>query len=151
MKQSLRLSILTSFILIASILFVSATPVITIHSPIQTEYNSTQILLNVTSNEAIDFFIKDLRGIRNLVLAENTSQLDSYLYLNEGEHEFTIWANNSGGETLQLKDNLGRIIDEHTYSSASNDVSIGRETDAGNTWKNCTTPTKNATNNGVCQ
>src|SRR3989344_4287170 len=98
MKQSLRLSILTSFILIASILFVSATPVITIHSPIKTEYNSTQILLNVTSNEAIDFFIKDLRGIRNLVLAENTSQLDSYLYLNEGEHEFTIWANNSGGE-----------------------------------------------------
>ena len=61
------------------------------------------------------------------------------------------WLNNSGPETLQLKDPSGRIIDQHTYTgSIGNDVSIGREADRGNIWKNCTTPTKGSSNNGAC-
>ena len=92
--------------------------------------------------------LKDIAlSARSLTSLGIVSSLGRVVYDDSGDS----WLNNSGGETLQLKDNLGRIIDEHTYSSASNDVSIGRETDAGNTWKNCTTPTKNATNNGVCQ
>jgi len=34
-----------------------------------------------------------------VVLAENTTNLFTYLYVNEGQHSFTIWANNSNGET----------------------------------------------------
>src|SRR3989344_4742704 len=92
--------------------------------------------------------LKDIaQSAKSLTSLGSVNSLGRVVYDDSGDS----WLNNSGGETLQLKDNLGRIIDEHTYSSASNDVSIGRETDAGNTWKNCTTPTKNATNNGVCQ
>jgi hypothetical protein len=78
--------------------FVSAVPQLTINSPTATEYNSTKILLNVTSNEPVDFFIKDPRGKRDLILGENETEFNNYLYVNEGEHEFTIWANNSNGE-----------------------------------------------------
>jgi len=99
MTQSIRFSSLLFFILIFSILFVSAAPKLIIHSPQAIEYDSTKILLNITSNETVDFFIKDPRGVRNLILAENAIELNSYLYLNEGEHDFTIWANNSHGET----------------------------------------------------
>src|SRR3990170_3860302 len=98
MQQSLR-SLFLFAILIISLSFISAIPQLTINSPGNTTYNSTQVLLNVTSNETVDFFIQSPRGLRSIVLAENSTVLNDYLYLNEGEHEFTIWANNSNGET----------------------------------------------------
>lgn len=99
-----RLRILRIFLMLATFLFmigiVSAAPQITIHSPeSMAVYDSTKIFLNITSNEAVDFFIKGPRGEREMILAENATSLTSYLYLKEGEHEFKIWARNTNGET----------------------------------------------------
>lgn len=89
--------VLTTFLLMAGI--VSAVPQITIHSPESgAVYDSTQVFLNATSSEPVDFFIKDARGKRNVVLAENITELINYIYVNEGAHKFEIWANNSNGE-----------------------------------------------------
>ncbi len=59
--------------------------------------------------------------------------------------------NNTGSETIFLKDNTSLIIDSHTYTGTNTqDQAIGRQLDAGNIWKTCTTPTKGTTNNGSC-
>ena len=99
MSVDKRLLILLGIFVLSSL--VSATPQLIINSPQATEYNSTKILLNLSSNEPVDFFIKDTKGRnpRDVILIENTTELIDYLYVNEGEHEFTIWANNSNGES----------------------------------------------------
>ena len=99
MKQFSNVLLFMAVTLMVSVVFVSATPQITIISPQPNSYDSTKIALNVTSNEPVDFFIKTPRGLRSILLAENVTAFDSYLYVNEGEHEFTIWANNSNGES----------------------------------------------------
>ena len=105
-------------------------------------YNPSGASVNLTG-----WTLKDIAlSAKSLTGLGSVNSLGRVVYDDSGDS----WLNNSGGETLQLKDNLGRIIDEHTYSSASNDVSIGRETDRGNTWKNCTTPSKGSSNNGSC-
>lgn len=91
------LFVFVCFVLAAS--YVYAAPQIIIVSPENIVYDSSKIFLNVTSNETADFFIKDARGQRELVLLENTSELTDYLYLKEGKHEFRIWARNNNGET----------------------------------------------------
>ena len=62
----------------------------------------------------------------------------------------TAWLNN-GAETLQLIEPGGKVIDQHSYSSTSNDVSIGRFEDRGNIWINCTSTSKGTTNTNFCQ
>ena len=99
MQQSFRFLLLSLILIVSSIYIVSATPQITINSPQQTEYNSTQILLNVTSNETVNFFFKDPHTGKMFPIGENATSLNSYLYINQGSHKFTIWANNSNGET----------------------------------------------------
>lgn len=79
--------------------FIAATPQITIHSPQNITYDSTKILVNVTSDEPVDFFIRNERTGRKIILAENTTSLEDYLYVKEGNYEFTTWANNSNGES----------------------------------------------------
>ncbi len=92
--------ILFAFFLINCLLFVnfiSAAPQITIHSPENITYDSNKILVNVTSSEPVDFFYKNKRG-ENVILAENTTNFESFLYVKEGDYEYTIWAKNSNGE-----------------------------------------------------
>lgn len=60
------------------------------------------------------------------------------------------WLNNTGSETLRLRDASSTVIDEHTYSGSSNDVSVGRLPDASTQWKNCIISTEGASNNGGC-
>ena len=99
MTQLLRFGSILFFTLVFSIFFVSAAPQLTIHSPEQTGYDSTKIFVNVTSSEPVDFFIKGPVGQRDVILKENSNNFQNYLYVNEGKHEFTIWVNNSNGET----------------------------------------------------
>lgn len=68
------------------------------------------------------------------------------VYTNPGDS----WLNNSTPETLQLIDNSGKIVDQHSYTGSSPDKTIGRSIDAGNIWKNCTTQTIGSSNNGSC-
>lgn len=60
--------------------------------------------------------------------------------------------NNTGGDTLFLKDPSDTTIDSYTYStSIADDKSIGRNVDGTGSFINtCTTPTKGSTNNGIC-
>jgi hypothetical protein len=77
---------------------VAALPNIQILSPQNTTYDSNKILLNVTSNETVDFFIKNERTGEKQILEENTTNLETNLYVNKGNHKLTVWANNSNGE-----------------------------------------------------
>ena len=60
------------------------------------------------------------------------------------------WLNN-GGDTIYLKDPTGKIVDSHVYSSASDNISIGRGYDGASDWVTCATVSKGTSNNGVCQ
>jgi len=62
------------------------------------------------------------------------------------------WLNDTGPETLFLKDPGGLIIDSHSYTgSITLDKSIGRTTDGTSIWKQtCTTSSIGSTNNGGC-
>jgi len=74
-----------------------ATPSIQITSPANTTYSETgPILINVTSNETVDFFIR--LNKRNITVANNTMNYTSYYYGSNGSHHFKIYANNSNGE-----------------------------------------------------
>lgn len=59
------------------------------------------------------------------------------------------WLNDSN-ETLQLRDPTANVVDQHTYTSSSNDVSIGRQNDGELQFKTCTTTTQGTSNNGIC-
>jgi signal peptidase len=73
-----------------------------------------------------------------------------------GPGEFRVYENaegwlNNDGDTVNLKDANKNIIDSHTYTGSIRDnVSIGRSTDGGGTWKTCTNPTKGSSNNSSC-
>ena len=94
--------ILFMFFLIDCILFmglISSVPQLTINSPENVTYDSTKIIVNATSNELVDFFIRDAKTGRRIILAENTNSFDNYLYVKNGSYGYTLWANNSNGET----------------------------------------------------
>ncbi len=57
--------------------------------------------------------------------------------------------NNDGDNVNLLATDGSTLIDSHTYSSSSNDISIGRETDGASTWTTFTTPTPGAANDGT--
>ncbi len=85
---------------------VSATPQITIHSPQNITYDSNKILANVTSNEPVDFFIKNPKGgstkdgedSGKTILAKNVTSFESFVYVKNGSYNFEIWANNLNNE-----------------------------------------------------
>ena len=70
-------------------------------------------------------------------------------YLVVEKSESGIGLNNSG-DTVRLIGPDSNVVDEHSYSTTTETVSIGRETDGNLPWKDCGTPTKGATNNGSC-
>ena len=149
MKKTCSVILAVLFLIITSNA-VLAQVVINEFLPAPSSGNSEWVEIYNPSGSSVDltgWTLKDIaQSAKSLTSLGSVNSLGRVVYDDSGDS----WLNNSGGETLQLKDNLGRIIDEHTYSSASNDVSIGRETDRGNTWKNCTTPSKGSSNNGSC-
>lgn len=93
MNKKVCISILFfSFLMINS---VYATPSIQIISPENTTYSQSKILINMTSNEPVDFYLK--HNSKNVTIASNTTSLESYLYVREGSYNFTIYASNSNG------------------------------------------------------
>lgn len=84
--------------------------------------------------------------------ANNTKGLSGSIPAN-GFYVFddgSAWLNNTGDETVYLKDSGDNTIDSFFYNSTSPDKSIGRETDGGNVFKECTNASKGGTNNGAC-
>jgi parallel beta-helix repeat protein len=76
----------------------SASPVLTIHSPINgTTYDTDGVILNVTSDELADFYILSKSG-RRYYVAYNATTYQSKLYQKAGNYSFTIHANSSSGE-----------------------------------------------------
>jgi hypothetical protein len=91
-----RLSIITTALIFLMSL-ISAVPNIQILSPENTTYDTNKILVNVTSNELADFYIKSQRGDK-IVVAENTTIYQDYFYIKDETKTFTIYVNNSNGE-----------------------------------------------------
>jgi len=85
-------------IFISLINLITAVPNIQINSPQNITYNTTKISINVVSDEFVDFYFKDQRTGEKITLAENVTNLDSYLYVNTGEYKFDIFAENSNGD-----------------------------------------------------
>ena len=57
---------------------------------------------------------------------------------------------NNAGDTVHLIKPDGTIVqDSYTYTTSSDDVSYGRETDGGSTWVTFTSPTPGASNEGL--
>ena len=75
--------------------FAFAAPSINVVSPEETTYTTTKVLINVTSNETVDFYTKAKRYVS--YLARNTTNFTSFLYGKNHEYILTIYANNSNG------------------------------------------------------
>ena len=57
---------------------------------------------------------------------------------------------NNDGDTLNyLKPDGTTVLDSYVYSTSTNDISYGRETDGSVTWTTFTTPTPGAENGGT--
>lgn len=61
----------------------------------------------------------------------------------------TSWLNNDGDSVL-LINSENETVDQKDFESSQNDITYGRDPDGGS-WFTCVSPTKNASNNGVCQ
>lgn len=96
-KSNFKKLLIFTISIIFLINFTSAIPDIQILSPQNVTYNSTKILFNLTSNEPVNFFIKDERTGKDKILAENVTFLKSNIYIKTGGYKLTIWANNSDG------------------------------------------------------
>ncbi len=69
-----------------------------------------------------------------------------FLLLNQSTTGIAL--NNAGDDVNLIKPDGITVQDSYTYSSSSDDVSHGRETDGGSTWTTFVTPTPGASNNG---
>ena len=124
------------FIVLLSSL-VAAAPNIQILSPQNTNYASHKILLNVTSNETVDFFMKGARN-NNRVIAKNVTNYESFLYGKIGEFNFSINANNSDGVdsesvvyNITLTDNPINITDNGFLTSPNTEYRIVNNLSSG--------------------
>ncbi|MCG3224286.1 MAG: lamin tail domain-containing protein, partial [Candidatus Heimdallarchaeota archaeon] len=59
-----------------------------------------------------------------------------------------LYLNNAGDDVNLIDTDGSTVIDSHTYTSSSDDISIGRETDGASTWITFATPTPGAANTG---
>lgn len=60
--------------------------------------------------------------------------------------------NNSGGDTLFLKNDSGVVVDSIAYAGSPfpEDSTFGRSVDGAGIWKVCTVSSQDTSNNGVC-
>jgi signal peptidase I len=105
-------------------------------------YNNGPLAVNLSGWELIDF----ANASKNLSGLGIVNPGEFVVYEDSGDG----WLNNSGGETILLRDPSSVIIDSHTYVSAVENISIGRDTDGTGSFKTCTTTTKGTSNNGSC-
>ncbi len=60
-----------------------------------------------------------------------------------------VGLNNAGDTANLIQPDGSTIQDSYSYTSSTNDVSYGRETDGGSTWTTFTSPTPGASNGGT--
>ena len=72
--------------------------------------------------------------------------IDPYSYIVFYQGTTNIALNNDGDTCNYLKPDGTTVLDSHIYSSSTDDVSIGRETDGSSTWVTFTTPTPGTSN-----
>jgi len=97
----------------------------------------------------------NLNGWTIVDAANNTKSLTSLGTIGNGTFKVlditSPMLNNSGSETVFLKNPDGKVIDSHAYiGTDTSDQVIGRQDDAANLWTTCTAPTKGISNNGSC-
>lgn len=86
---AVSVSVLSSFAL--------AAPSIQINSPQNGgSYAATKVDVNITSNETVDFFVKNMLG-KDFYVKRNSTEYVSSIYGQIGSFNFTIFANNSNG------------------------------------------------------
>jgi hypothetical protein len=95
-----KIALFSFFILIVFLIMsiTSAEADIQILYPQNTTYHNIPLLINVSSNESVDFLILDEKS-GEMVLANNTNTFIDHIYAKKGSYNFTIWANNSNGIT----------------------------------------------------
>jgi len=67
----------------------------------------------------------------------------SFLYFERGSSGVML---NNSGDSVRLLDNTNVIIDQHSYTSTIEDVSVGRSNDGGGEFVICSTVTKGESN-----
>lgn len=88
----------------------------------------------------------DNGGSSPYVIASGMSiPASGFLYFEKSQTNVGL---NNTGDTVRLIDSSGSVVDNYSYSSTTEDVSIGRTSDGGGLFVTCQSSTKNATN--VC-
>ena len=90
-----RLLVVSALSLVFTVSSAYAAPSIQLLSPQNTSYSENKVFVNATSDEAVDFYMK--YDSVEVVLANQTESLETYLYVKKGSYNFTIYANNSNG------------------------------------------------------
>lgn len=86
----------------------------------------------------------DNGGSSPYVIASGMSiPASGFLYFEKSQTNVGL---NNTGDTVRLIDLSGSVVDSYSYSSTTEDVSIGRTSDGGGLFATCQSSTKNATN-----
>lgn len=86
----------------------------------------------------------DNGGSSPYVIASGMSiPASGFLYFEKSQTNVGL---NNTGDTVRLIDLSGSVVDSYSYSSTTEDVSIGRTSDGGGLFVACQSSTKNATN-----
>ena len=101
LKRVTNFKLLSTIVLVVILqsVCISATPDIQILSPQNIQYNNTKVIINVTSNETVNFYIKGL--LRDFLVKNNDTNYESAFYGKTGNYELTIYANNSNGSATE--------------------------------------------------
>jgi parallel beta-helix repeat protein len=83
-------------------------PTMAITTPLNTTYSDSNVPLEVSADEAVDTWWYSLNGGANVTFVPNTTLTG----LADGQHEITVWANDSGG-------NLGSRTEHFTVSDTT--------------------------------
>jgi hypothetical protein len=96
-KVTKNFKLLSTIVLVVILqsVFVSASPNIQILSPQNIQYNTTKVIINVTSNETVNFYVKAI--LRDFLVKSNDTSYESAFYGKAGIYKLTIYANNSNG------------------------------------------------------
>jgi endonuclease/exonuclease/phosphatase family metal-dependent hydrolase len=107
-------------------------------------YNPSGVAVNL-SGYVLDDLIGGGTGAYTIPL---DTIIPAYGFLLFNQSTTGIALNNAGDDVNLIKPDGTTVQDSYTYSSSSDDVSHGRETDGGPTWTTFATPTPGASNSG---
>ena len=102
--------------------------------------------IELYSNDSVDLSGWQLGDSVSLYTIASGSSIAASGFLVFEKSTTNIALNNSG-DTVRLLNAQGSVVDNHTYGSTDEDVSIGRTSNGSGSWVTCTTPTKGSDNN----